>query len=113
MSQTDPVVSTPPSSRKIEYLVVGGAVLVAVLAGLAAQFAGVPRAQSLVGLVVILGIAYLASARRSAIDIRTVAWGLSLQIAFALIVLKTEVGRVTFETLGAGITRLLAFADVG
>ncbi len=62
MNPTDSI-TTPPPSRKTEYLVVGGAVLVAVMAGLAAQFAGVPRAQSLVGLVVILGIAYLASAR--------------------------------------------------
>ncbi len=38
---------------------------------------------------------------------------MGLQILFALIVLKTEAGRVTFETLGAGITKLLAFADVG
>src|SRR5207237_2648544 len=39
--------------------------------------------------------------------------GLSLQIIFALIVLKTTVGQRVFETLGAGINKLLGFAGVG
>ncbi len=114
MNPHEPITPRPvPPSRRREYLLVGAALVLALVAGLAAQFGGVPRAQSLVGLVVILGIAYLGSARRSAIDVRTVAWGLGLQIAFALIVLKTDLGRQTFEVLGAGITKLLAFADVG
>ena len=41
------------------------------------------------------------------------AWGLSLQIVFALIVLKTSVGQRVFATLGAGINQLLGFAGVG
>ena len=40
-------------------------------------------------------------------------WGLALQITFALIVLKTSAGKWTFQQLGAAITQLLAFADVG
>ena len=105
--------TTAPGSRRTEYLIVGIAVALAIVAALAAQFGGVSRAQSLVGLVVILGIAYLGSTNRKAIDVSTVAWGLGLQILFALIVLKTDLGRLVFETLGAGITKLLAFADVG
>jgi CNT family concentrative nucleoside transporter len=105
--------STPPGSRRTEFLIVGTAVVVAVLAAMIAQFGGVPRAQAVVGLVVILGIAYLASNNRRAIDLSTVAWGLSLQIVFALLVLKTETGQLVFQKLSDGITRLLAFADVG
>ena len=41
------------------------------------------------------------------------AWGLGLQIVFALIVLKTAVGQRVFATLGDGINRLLGFAGVG
>ena len=41
------------------------------------------------------------------------AWGLGLQIVFALIVLKTTIGQRVFETLGAGINKLLGFAGVG
>jgi CNT family concentrative nucleoside transporter len=65
------------------------------------------------GAFVILGIAYAGSTRRQAIRWMTVAWGLGLQVVFALIVLKTEAGRRVFEILGQGINRLLGFAGVG
>ena len=65
------------------------------------------------GAVVILGMAYACSTNRRAISWATVAWGLSLQIVFALIVLKTSVGQRVFSTLGDGINRLLGFAGVG
>jgi concentrative nucleoside transporter, CNT family len=105
--------STPANSRRIEFLIVGAAVLVAVVAALLAQYGGMPRVQAVVGLVVILGIAYVMSTNRSAIDLKTVAWGLGLQIVFALGVLKTEAGSVIFQKASDGITALLAFADVG
>jgi CNT family concentrative nucleoside transporter len=69
--------------------------------------------QPLLGAFVILAIAYGFSTNRAAIRWSTVAWGLSLQIVFALIVLKTSVGQRVFETLGAYITKLLSFAGVG
>ena len=65
------------------------------------------------GAIVILGIAYACSTNRHAINWTTVAWGLSLQIVFALIVLKTSVGQRVFSTLGDAINRLLGFAGVG
>ncbi len=106
-ARSRPVRAGPSSS------IVGGAVLVAVVAALLAQYGGVPRAQALVGLVVILGIAYLMSTNRRAIDLTTVAWGLGLQIVFALLVLKTDTGQVVFQKASDGITKLLSFADVG
>jgi len=69
--------------------------------------------QPLFGAVVILGIAFLLSTNRRAINWTTVAWGLALQVVFALIVLKTTVGQRVFASLGAGITKLLGFASVG
>src|SRR5262249_31608148 len=63
--------------------------------------------------IVILGIAYAFSTNRRAINWATVAWGLSLQIVFAIIVLKTTIGQRVFTVLGAAITRLLGFAGVG
>src|SRR6202166_4697595 len=65
------------------------------------------------GAVVILGMAYACSTDRRAISWTTVAWGLSLQIVFALIVLKTSAGQQLFSTLGDGINGLLGFAGVG
>jgi CNT family concentrative nucleoside transporter len=71
------------------------------------------RLLSLVGLAVILGIAYLLSTDRKAIRGKTVFWGLVLQFAFALFVLKTSVGQTVFAWVGAKINRLLQFAFVG
>jgi CNT family concentrative nucleoside transporter len=95
-----------------DFMVIGGAAAVAAVVALAARFA-VPRVQPLVGLIVIMTIAYAFSTNRRAIDRRTVAWGLSLQILFALIVLKTTTGQRVFQTLGGLINRLLDFASVG
>jgi CNT family concentrative nucleoside transporter len=92
--------------------VVGAAIVAAALVALAARLA-VPRVQPLVGLIVIMTIAYACSMNRRAIDRRTVAWGLGLQIVFALLVLKTAVGQRVFQTLGGAINRLLDFAVVG
>ncbi len=69
--------------------------------------------QPMFGAAVILGIAAACSTNRRAINWSTVAWGLGLQIVFAIIVLKTAVGQSVFATLGDLITRLLAFAGVG
>jgi len=65
------------------------------------------RLQPLVGLVGILSVAYLLSTNRRAISPRIVGWGLSLQLLFALIVLKTDVGSSTFQWLGDRIQGLL------
>ncbi len=69
--------------------------------------------QPLLGAVVILLIAYACSTNRRAIRWATVAWGLGLQIVFAVIVLKTTVGERVFTFLGTYITKLLGFAGVG
>src|SRR5262249_42066453 len=69
--------------------------------------------QPLFGAIVILGIAVAFSTNRRAINWTTVAWGLSLQVLFALIVLKTSVGQRVFTALGNAINKLLGFAGVG
>ena len=108
----------PPAPRRAPWemrdlIVLGVAAAVAAVVALIAQYGGVPKAQPLVGLIVILGIAYAFSTNRRAISLNTVAWGLGLQILFALIVLKTTVGRAIFQAFGAGITKILDFAFVG
>jgi CNT family concentrative nucleoside transporter len=69
--------------------------------------------QPAVGALVILGMAYACSTNRRAINWATVAWGVSLQLLFAMIVLKTSAGQRVFATLGDLVTRLLGFAGVG
>lgn len=93
-------------------LIVGGAFGVALLAA-AASAMGLTRAQPIVGAIVILGVAYGLSTNRRAIRGQTVAWGLLLQVVFALLVLKTAAGQQLFSRLGDLVTRLLGFATVG
>jgi concentrative nucleoside transporter, CNT family len=93
--------------------VLGAALAAAAVCAVLAAFAGMPRLQPLVGLLVIMSIAYAISTNRRAIDRRTVAWGLSLQIVFALLVLKTAIGQRVFQSLGSTINHLLDYAFVG
>jgi len=60
-----------------------------------------------------LGLACLFSNNRRAIRLKTVAWGLSLQIAFAYFVLRFESGRVLFERAGAAVNKLLSYSYAG
>src|SRR5262245_3354774 len=69
--------------------------------------------QPLFGAIVILSIAIAFSTNRRAINWTTVGWGLSLQVVFAIIVLKTTIGQRVFSTLGDLINKLLGFAGVG
>ncbi len=71
------------------------------------------RLSGLLGIIVILVIAYVFSSNRKAIRLKTVAWGLGLQVTFAIIVLRTTAGQVTFRWVGNKITRLLSFAHYG
>jgi CNT family concentrative nucleoside transporter len=58
-------------------------------------------------------LAWIFSTNRSAIRWRTVLWGLSLQVLFALIVLRSVVGQRVLTAAGNGINHVLAFAFVG
>jgi concentrative nucleoside transporter, CNT family len=71
------------------------------------------RFTGIFGILVILGIAYLVSTDRKRIRIRTVLWGLGLQFAFALLVLKTGAGQTAFHWIGEKITQLLRFSRFG
>src|SRR3989338_3624105 len=65
------------------------------------------RLMGFAGLATMLALAYLFSANRRAIRLKTVAVGLGLQFVFALFVLRTDTGRALFATLGAVVTRFL------
>src|SRR5215831_12357730 len=71
------------------------------------------RFTGILGLLTMLGLAYAFSTNRKAIRTKTVAWGLGLQIVFAIFVLKVEFGRNLFQKAGDVVNRLLAHAFVG
>ncbi|MHB8754979.1 MAG: NupC/NupG family nucleoside CNT transporter [Candidatus Acidiferrales bacterium] len=67
----------------------------------------------LLGMAAILGLAYLFSTNRRAIRLKTVIWGLALQIGFAFIVLDTNIGRATFGVIGDAVDKLLDYSFYG
>jgi concentrative nucleoside transporter, CNT family len=71
------------------------------------------RLQPLVGLMLIFAVAFAASTNRRAIRGRVIAWGLSLQFLFALIVLKTPWGQGTVQVIGDKVRQLLEYSAVG
>jgi concentrative nucleoside transporter, CNT family len=71
------------------------------------------RLTGILGLLSMVGLAYLFSTDRKAIRARTVAWGLALQIIFAFLVLRVEFGRRVFAWLGEVITRFLGYSYAG
>ncbi len=71
------------------------------------------RLIGLLGIIIILGIAYLLSENKKKINWRLVLVGLGLQILFALIILKIPIGRRFFEFFSKGITKILDFTSEG
>jgi len=67
----------------------------------------------ILGVIILLGIAYLMSNNRSLIDKNIIFWGLGLQISFAFIILKTPLGKSLFSYLNIIIVKLISFADAG
>jgi CNT family concentrative nucleoside transporter len=70
------------------------------------------RFTGLLGLLVILTVAYVFSENRRRISKRIVLWGLGLQFAFAFLVLKTDFGRL-FQAASAAVNALLDYAEAG
>src|SRR5580658_7314890 len=71
------------------------------------------RFTGILGLLTMLGLAFAFSTDRRAIRIKTVAWGLSLQIVFAVFVLRIDYGRRMFQAAGDAAQRVLNYAFVG
>ncbi|HEX9653838.1 MAG TPA: NupC/NupG family nucleoside CNT transporter [bacterium] len=71
------------------------------------------RLVSVVGIFVLLGIAWLLSNNKRQINYRVVLWGLLLQLVFAVIILKTTPGQAVFFYGRAAVTKLLSFTDAG
>ena len=71
------------------------------------------RAISLLGLGVMVGIAWLMSTNRRAISWRPVLWGIGLQLLFAVVVLNPELQRLFFGVVDSGVKKLLSFSEAG
>ena len=71
------------------------------------------RFTGLMGILALLGIAYLLSNNRKAIKPRTVLWGLGLQLLFAIIILKVPFVKSQFSNIDDIFKKLISFSDAG
>jgi concentrative nucleoside transporter, CNT family len=71
------------------------------------------RLTGLLGIAAMLGLGFIFSTNRRAIRVKTVAWGLGLQVAFAVFVLKAQIGRDIFQKAGDAVNRLLSYSYPG
>jgi len=71
------------------------------------------RLIGILGIIVILAIAYLMSNNKKAINLKTVGLGFVLQVFFAIFIFKVPLGQKIFMALGKFITKILDFATDG
>ena len=71
------------------------------------------RLVSALGFVVFLGIAFLLSSNRRRVRWPTVVWGVALQLAVAIVIIKTPIGFTVFSFVGTLVKKFLDFTDAG
>jgi len=71
------------------------------------------RYMNIIGIAMMVFVAYLFSNNRSRIDYKLVINGLLLQAALAVFILKTTIGFTIFNTVSVGISNLYSFAEAG
>jgi CNT family concentrative nucleoside transporter len=70
------------------------------------------RMTGLLGIAGILALAWILSRHRKAIQPRVLLWGLGLQFAFSVVVLRTGFGRV-FEGLSQAVAAMFGYTEAG
>lgn len=71
------------------------------------------RLRAVVGVAAVVAAAWALSTDRRAVSWRIVLWGLGLQVAFALLVLRTPVGVAFFGAVDGVVTAVLGYAAEG
>lgn len=73
----------------------------------------IQRLMGIVGMAVMIGIAWALSSNRKKVNWKLVSYGIALQAVFGFIVLKTGFGRALFSTANRVFASLLGFTDNG
>ena len=108
-SVNQPATSTPSSWR----LAIGsGIVVAAALAYLSRDVIGL-RGQSVVGVAFFFGLVAMFSTNLRTVNWRTIAWGVGLQMALAILVLKVPAVYWMIERVGDVVKAFIGFSDEG
>jgi CNT family concentrative nucleoside transporter len=71
------------------------------------------RLVSALGLLALIAIAWVFSTQRRLIPWRVIGWGLGLQLALGLLLLKTAFGRAFFVAVNQAVVQFIGFTDEG
>jgi CNT family concentrative nucleoside transporter len=71
------------------------------------------RLISVLGIAVMIGLAWLMSSHKSKVSLRIIIGGLLLQFGLGLFVLRTRIGAAIFDSIGSVFLALLACVDDG
>lgn len=71
------------------------------------------RGLSFLGIPILIGLAWLLSTNRKAINWKTVGWGVALQIIFGLIVLSPQLQDFFFVVVDGAVKKLISFSEDG
>ncbi|QBY05921.1 NupC/NupG family nucleoside CNT transporter [Thalassotalea sp. HSM 43] len=69
--------------------------------------------RGVLGIFVILGVAYLASSHRKSINWRTVGGAFAIQITLAALVLYSDTGRIALEGISAAVGSVIDYSAAG
>jgi len=71
------------------------------------------RCTGILGIIFIIAVAWLMSTNRRGVSWRVVAYGIFLQFVLAVVVLKTDVGRLLFDGANSMVVKILGFSVEG
>jgi CNT family concentrative nucleoside transporter len=71
------------------------------------------RGVSLSGFALLIAVAWLLSSNRRAFPLRTVLWGVGLQLVIAVVLLRTPLGHGFFDVVNDAVNHFLRYADQG
>jgi len=105
------------SPQALRAVAIGVAVGLPALAWLLSDAIGF-RGQAAAGAICFIAIVAACSPDLRGVNWRTVLWGIALQLGFALLILKFEIGDrrpgyEVFAAIGRGVSRFLEFTDAG
>src|SRR5205807_7802491 len=71
------------------------------------------RFSGVLGIIVLLSLAFIFSTNRRAIKPKIVLWGLGLQFIFALLVIRFSLGEAALRIAGNKVTQMLNYSFAG
>ena len=112
-AMSDAADTAKPPTPFIWRLGIGTAVLVLACAAYLLRDAAGPRGQAVAGIFCFFGLVAMCSSNLRAVNWRTIGWGVALQVALAVLVLKVPLVHQALEAAKGIVVAFMNFSDRG